>query len=87
MWQILNIGELVITIVFDIELIVHFIAHLPDWQGFFIHGNNYLDLVLTILSCHFGDTTYEATVAFHVRMVIHKPWLSGSIAKPSQSWL
>jgi hypothetical protein len=29
--RILNIGKLVITIAFNIETIVHFIAHLPDW--------------------------------------------------------
>jgi len=68
--QILNVGELVITIAFNIKIIVRFIAHLPDWRGFFVHGNNYLDLVLAILSCHFGDTTYEAAVAFRVRTVV-----------------
>ena len=55
--QILDVGELVITIAFDIEIVVRFVAHLPDWRGFFVHGNNYLDLALAILSCHFGDTT------------------------------
>ena len=46
--QVLNIAELVITIAFDIEIVVRFVAHLPDWRGFFVQGNNYLDLVLAI---------------------------------------
>lgn len=46
--QIINIGELVLTIAFDVEIMVRFVAHLPDWRGFFVQGNNYLDLVLAI---------------------------------------
>jgi hypothetical protein len=46
--QVLNIGELVLTIAFDIEIAVRIIAHLPDWRGFFVQGNNYLDTVLAI---------------------------------------
>jgi voltage-dependent calcium channel len=46
--QILDIGELVLTIAFDIKIAIHFIAHLPDWCGFFVYGTNYLDLLLAI---------------------------------------
>ncbi|KAI9433175.1 Ion transport protein-domain-containing protein [Lactarius indigo] len=46
--QILNIGELVLTIAFDVEIAVRIVAHLPDWRSFFVQGNNYLDLVLAI---------------------------------------
>jgi hypothetical protein len=46
--QVLYIGELVLTIAFDIEIAVRIVAHLPDWRSFFVKGNNYLDLVLAI---------------------------------------
>ena len=46
--QVLNIGELVLTIAFDIEIAVRIVAHLPDWRSFFVQGNNYLDTVLAI---------------------------------------
>ncbi|KAI0247528.1 Ion transport protein-domain-containing protein [Lactifluus subvellereus] len=66
--QILNIGELVLTIAFDIEIAIRLVAHLPDWRGFFIQGNNYLDLVLAI-----GSTIIQIPV-------IHDspayPWLT-----------
>lgn len=44
--DILEIGELVIMIAFNIEIAIHLVAHLPDWRCFFIHGTNYLDVVL-----------------------------------------
>ena len=46
--DIIDIGELVITIAFDIEIAIRLVAHLPDWRGFFVQGTNYLDLVLAI---------------------------------------
>lgn len=41
-------GELVITIAFDIEIVIRVLATLPDWRSFFSHGNNWLDLILAI---------------------------------------
>jgi hypothetical protein len=38
--QVLNVGELVFTIAFDIEIAV--------WRSFFVQGNNYLGSVLVI---------------------------------------
>ncbi|EPS97893.1 hypothetical protein FOMPIDRAFT_1127618 [Fomitopsis schrenkii] len=46
--QILNIGELVITIAFDIEIFIRVAAHLPDWRAFFYRGQNLLDLLLAV---------------------------------------
>jgi voltage-dependent calcium channel len=66
--QILNVGELVITIAFDIEIVMRFIAHLPDWRGFFVQGNNYLDLVLAI-----GSTIIQIPVIRHSQAY---PWLT-----------
>jgi voltage-dependent calcium channel len=66
--RILNIGKLVITIAFNIETIVHFIAHLPDWRGFFVQGHNYLDLVLAI-----GSTIIQIPVVHHSQAY---PWLT-----------
>lgn len=66
--QILNVGELVITIAFDIEIVVRFVAHLPDWRGFFVQGNNYLDLVLAI-----GSTIIQIPVIHHSQAY---PWLT-----------
>jgi hypothetical protein len=66
--QILNIGELVITIAFDIEIVVRFVAHLPDWRGFFVQGSNYLDLVLAI-----GSTIIQIPVVHNSPAY---PWLT-----------
>ncbi|KAH9916480.1 Ion transport protein-domain-containing protein [Fomitopsis serialis] len=48
--QILNIGELVITMAFDIEIFIRVGAYLPDWRAFFFRGQNLLDLFLAIAS-------------------------------------
>lgn len=45
---ILNEGELVLTIVFDLEILVRIIAYLPDWRGFLARGQNWLDLILAV---------------------------------------
>jgi voltage-dependent calcium channel len=66
--RILNVGELVITIAFDVEIVVRFIAHLPDWRGFFVQGNNYLDLVLAI-----GSTIIQIPVIHNSPAY---PWLT-----------
>jgi voltage-dependent calcium channel len=66
--QIINIGELVLTIAFDIEIAIRFVAHLPDWRGFFVQGNNYLDLVLAI-----GSTIIQIPVIHNSPAY---PWLT-----------
>ncbi|KAI9461510.1 Ion transport protein-domain-containing protein [Russula earlei] len=66
--QILNIGELVITIAFDIEIVIRLVAHMPDWRGFFVQGNNYLDLVLAI-----GSTFIQIPVVHNSPAY---PWLT-----------
>jgi len=66
--QILNIGELVLTIAFDIEIAVRIVAHLPDWRSFFVQGNNYLDLVLAI-----GSTVIQIPIVHNSPAY---PWLT-----------
>ncbi|KAH9024879.1 Ion transport protein-domain-containing protein, partial [Lactarius pseudohatsudake] len=66
--QILNIGELVLTIAFDVEIAVRIIAHLPDWRSFFVQGNNYLDLVLAI-----GSTVIQIPIVHDSPAY---PWLT-----------
>lgn len=66
--DVLNIGELVLTIVFDIEIFVRVLAHLPDWRTFFYGGQNWLDLVLAI-----GSTIVQIP-AIHNSSVY--PWLT-----------
>ncbi|KAF8639058.1 hypothetical protein AX17_001754 [Amanita inopinata Kibby_2008] len=41
-------GELGITFAFDFEIVLRFLATLPDWRSFFIHGNNWLDVILAV---------------------------------------
>lgn len=41
-------GELVITVLFGIEVIIRFLAALPDWRSFFSQGRNWLDLILVL---------------------------------------
>jgi voltage-dependent calcium channel len=66
--EILNIGELVLTIAFDIEIVIRFVAHLPDWRGFFVQGHNYFDFVLAI-----GSTIIQIPV---IRNSPVYPWLT-----------
>ncbi|KAI0073340.1 hypothetical protein K474DRAFT_1666711 [Panus rudis PR-1116 ss-1] len=66
--EILDKGELVLTIVFDIEIFVRMIAHLPDWRSFFYWGQNWLDLVLAI-----GSTVIQIPVIHDSRAY---PWLT-----------
>ncbi|KAF5341523.1 hypothetical protein D9758_012561 [Tetrapyrgos nigripes] len=46
--QIMHIGELAITLLFDVEIVIRGLATLPDWRTFFSYGNNWLDLILAI---------------------------------------
>lgn len=66
--DVLDKGELVLTIVFDIEILVRVIAHLPDWRSFFYRGQNWLDLTLAI-----GSTIIQIP-AIHNSGVY--PWLT-----------
>ncbi|KAF8646018.1 hypothetical protein AX16_007443 [Volvariella volvacea WC 439] len=45
---VLYYGELIITILFDVEIIIRILATLPDWRSFFRQGKNWLDLVLAV---------------------------------------
>ncbi|KAJ3558247.1 hypothetical protein NM688_g1042 [Phlebia brevispora] len=45
---ILNEGELILTIVFDIEIFIRILAYLPDWRGFLARGQNWLDMTLAV---------------------------------------
>ncbi|KAL6310254.1 Ion transport protein-domain-containing protein [Sparassis latifolia] len=65
---ILNIGELVLTIVFDSEIIIRVLAELPDWRNFFRGGQNVLDLILAI-----GSSIIQIPV-IHSSSVY--PWLT-----------
>ncbi|KAJ2913591.1 hypothetical protein MD484_g6822, partial [Candolleomyces efflorescens] len=47
--RMLYYGELVITLAFDLEIILRVLATLPDWRTFFQHGNNWLDTFLAII--------------------------------------
>ena len=66
--QLLNNGELAITIAFDIEIIARFATYLPDWRDFFRKGRNWLDLILAI-----GSTTIQIPP---VRNSEAYPWLT-----------
>lgn len=57
-----------LTIAFDIEIAIRIVAHLPDWRGFFVQGNNYLDLVLAI-----GSTLIQIPVVHNSPAY---PWLT-----------
>ena len=66
--EILDKGELVLTIVFDVEIFVRVLAHLPDWRSFFYNGQNWLDLVLAI-----GSTIIQIPV---IHTSAAYPWLT-----------
>jgi len=66
--ELLNNGELAITIAFDIEIIARFTTYLPDWRDFFRKGRNWLDLILAI-----GSTVIQLPP---VRSSPVYPWLT-----------
>ncbi|KAK7696443.1 hypothetical protein QCA50_001100 [Cerrena zonata] len=66
--EVLDKGELVLTIVFDVEIFIRILAHLPDWRSFFYHGQNWLDLVLAI-----GSTIIQIPVIHNSTAY---PWLT-----------
>jgi hypothetical protein len=66
--RILDTGELAITLLFDVEIVVRILAELPDWRNFFNHGNNQLDLILAI-----GSTIIQIP-SIHSSSVY--PWLT-----------
>ncbi|KAH9931746.1 Ion transport protein-domain-containing protein [Amylocystis lapponica] len=66
--SILDIGELTLTVVFDVEIIIRVLAHLPDWRGFFYRGQNILDLILAI-----GSSVIQIPVIHHSDVY---PWLT-----------
>ena len=40
--------ELALTLAFDIEIVVRFVAYWPDWRAFFSHPTNCFDLFLAV---------------------------------------
>lgn len=46
--EILDKGELALTLTFDVEIVIRVLAYLPDWRKFFYRGQNVLDLLLAI---------------------------------------
>jgi voltage-dependent calcium channel len=66
--RLLNTGELVITIAFDVEIIVRFASCLPDWRDFSREGRNWLDLILAI-----GSTVIQIPP---IRSSSAYPWLT-----------
>ncbi|KAE9397917.1 hypothetical protein BT96DRAFT_1020456 [Gymnopus androsaceus JB14] len=46
--EVLSLGEMGITIAFDLEIIVRMLASLPDWRSFFVRGQNWLDMTLAV---------------------------------------
>ncbi|KAG7442714.1 uncharacterized protein BT62DRAFT_1079090 [Guyanagaster necrorhizus] len=46
--MVMYYGELAITLIFDLEIILRILASLPDWRGFFKETQNNLDTFLVI---------------------------------------
>lgn len=66
--EILDKGELALTILFDVEIVIRVLAYLPDWRKFFYRGQNVLDLFLAI-----GSSIIQVP-AIHESKVY--PWLT-----------
>ena len=66
--SILDNGELGFTLAFDVEIVLRFLAALPDWRSFFSFGQNWLDLTLAI-----GSSIIQIP-AIHSSAVY--PWLT-----------
>ena len=61
-------GELVLTLLFDVDIVWRFVGFLPNWRSFFDHGNNWLDLILAI-----GSTVIQIPA---IRNSEVYPWLT-----------
>ena len=66
--EVLDKGELALTIMFDVEIVIRVLAYLPDWRKFFYRGQNVLDLILAI-----GSSIIQIP-AIHESSVY--PWLT-----------
>ncbi|KAI0822128.1 Ion transport protein-domain-containing protein [Trametes gibbosa] len=66
--EILDKGELALTVTFDVEIVIRVLAYLPDWRRFFYRGQNVLDLLLAI-----GSSIIQIP-AIHQSKVY--PWLT-----------
>jgi hypothetical protein len=66
--EIIDKGELILTIVFDVEIVIRVIAYLPDWRAFAARGQNWLDLILAI-----GSTIIQIPVIHNSNVY---PWLT-----------
>ena len=66
--EILDKGELALTLVFDIEIFVRIAAYLPNYRGFFARGQNWLDLILAIGSSIIQIPVVHSSPAY--------PWLT-----------
>ncbi|KAF9265047.1 hypothetical protein L218DRAFT_899321 [Marasmius fiardii PR-910] len=66
--QLMFWGELVITLLFDVEIVWRFLAALPDWRLFFSRAQNWLDLTLAV-----GSSIIQIPV---IRESSLYPWFS-----------
>lgn len=66
--QIIDLTESVITIAFDIEIVVRIAVELPAWRNFFLEGNNLVDLIIAI-----GSSVIQIPV---IRNSSVYPWLT-----------
>ncbi|KAF8840292.1 hypothetical protein BDN67DRAFT_996862 [Paxillus ammoniavirescens] len=66
--DILDKSELVLTVAFDIEIIIRIAAELPAWRNFFQHGSNWADLILAV-----GSSVIQIPVIQSSKVY---PWLT-----------
>lgn len=66
--EVIDKGELALTLVFDLEIFIRIWAYLPDWRGFFGRGQNWLDLFLAI-----GSSIIQIPVIHDSKVY---PWLT-----------
>jgi hypothetical protein len=97
--ELLYWGELVVTVMFDFEIILRILATLPDWRTFAQHGNNWLDTFLAIIcsiiqipairnsSLYPWFTIFQLARFYRVILVVPrmKPLLVGTSYPPLQA--
>ncbi|KAI0321538.1 Ion transport protein-domain-containing protein [Amylostereum chailletii] len=66
--EVLDKSELILTILFDAEILIRIAGHFPDWRSFMHKGNNWLDTVLAI-----GSTIILIPAVHNSRAY---PWLT-----------
>jgi hypothetical protein len=62
--QILDTAELILTLVFDLEIVIRVLAELPDWRNFFLSASNLFDTMLALATTLIQIPAVHSSMAY-----------------------